>query len=249
MQLSLLHGWAMHSGIWDPLLAALHSHATVKTLDLPGHGYNTDYPQEYSLESVADIMQQQLLQPSVLIGWSLGGMVGMQIALQYPQKLRALILISSTPRFVSGEDWDKGVSPAVLEGFASELELGVERTLGRFLSLQLGKNSSAEQLRLLRQLVKSRPAPDVAVLRAGLNILANADLRSRLAQLTIPVLIIQGQRDRLTPTAASHWMAEQLVHADTRILTGAGHAPFLSHTNEVATAISEFLHYVNEEQQ
>lgn len=246
MQLSLLHGWAMHSGIWDPLLPALQSHTTVKALDLPGHGHCPDYPLDYSLESVAGIMQQQLPQQTVLLGWSLGGLVSMEIVLQHPQQVRALILISSTPRFVNGDDWDKGVTPAVLEGFASELEQGVERTLSRFLSLQLGKTSSSEQLRLLRQLVKSRPAPEVAVLRAGLNILAAADLRSRLSQLTVPVLIIQGQRDRLTPAAATHWMCEQLINADSQIITGAGHAPFLSHTNEVAAAITGFLDTMNE---
>lgn len=249
MQLSLLHGWAMHSGLWDPLLPALPSAEVVKALDLPGHGYCADYPQDYTLESVAGIMQQQLPEQSVLVGWSLGGMVGMEIALQHPQQVQALILISSTPRFVNGDDWDKGVTAAVLEGFASELELGVERTVSRFLSLQLGNTRSTEQLRLLRQLVKSRPAPEAAVLRAGLAILANADMRSRLSQLTMPVLIIQGQRDRLTPTAATQWLLEHVVNAQSQIITGAGHAPFLSHSNEVATAINEFLQNINEEQE
>ncbi|MBE9516220.1 MAG: pimeloyl-ACP methyl ester esterase BioH [Proteobacteria bacterium] len=249
MQLTLLHGWAMHSGIWDPLIPALQPHASIKALDLPGHGHNPDTPDDYNLASVADTLQAVLPKQSVVVGWSMGGMVAIELALQQPQKVQALILINSTPRFANTDDWDKGVPPAVLEGFATELESGVERTLARFLSLQLGKLASAEQLRQLRQLVKSRPAPDIAVMRKGLNILATADLRSRVAQLNLPVLIVQGQRDRLTPAAAAHWLAEQIPDAGKHVIAGAGHAPFLSHTDEVASAMIEFLQSINIKEQ
>lgn len=250
MNIGLIHGWAMHGGLWGPLVPQLETLAEVQLLELPGHGHEPMIEGEYSLASLAHHAAGQLQPGSIVIGWSLGAMVAMQLALQFPQQVRALILISSTPRFVNldqVDSWSHGIRHEVLQGFAHELEQGVERALGRFLALQLGNDSSAEQLRELRQLVKSRPVPTVEVMRIGLQLLATADLRSRVAELKLPVLLIQGARDRLMPVSAANWLAQQLPGADLTIIDKAGHAPFLSHTQEVVAGITALLHRMNEE--
>lgn len=248
MKMALIHGWAMHSGIWGPLLPPLQQQASLQLLELPGHGRQPMLQGGYTLSSLADALAEQLQPGSIVLGWSLGAMTAMQMACTYPQKVRALILLSATPRFVNTEgDWSHGVGVEVLQGFVAELERGVERTLNRFLSLQLGNNSSAEQLRELRQLVKSRPVPTAEVLQAGLDVLATADLRTAVDQLQLPVLLVHGARDRLMPLAAARWLVQRLPVSELTIIDKAGHAPFLSHSAEVVSAISAFVQQQQED--
>lgn len=242
MNIDLFHGWAMHGGIWAPLQSAMAATGIrLHSPDLPGHGHARECPEVFTLDTLADELAGTLNGSGLVGGWSLGGMVAMNLALRHPGKVRGIILINTTPSFACRDDWQAGVGVDVLSGFTEGLEQDAARTLTRFLSLQLGKNSSADQLRGLRQLVNARPVPEMAVLRDGLRILAETDMRSQLAAIDVPTLIIHGDRDRLAPVAAARWLAELWPQAHLCTIAGAGHAPFLSHPEHVASAVTEFV--------
>jgi pimeloyl-[acyl-carrier protein] methyl ester esterase len=240
--LVLLHGWGTHPVIWEPLLEHLPGDWRVHNLPLPGYaGARTVSP--YRLEALAESLVPQLPDHALLVGWSLGGLVALSIALRSPERLRGLVLAGATPCFVTRPGWPHAVAPEVFAGFAQSLAQDYAGTLRRFLALQAqGSDSVSAVLKLLRQRLFDQPRPEGAVLEAGLEILQDTDLRGGLAHLALPLTLVHGAGDKLAPLAAARWLAQQVHGSRLHEIDGAGHAPFLSHPAEVAEIIQGAAH-------
>ncbi|HEB59633.1 MAG TPA: pimeloyl-[acyl-carrier protein] methyl ester esterase [Gammaproteobacteria bacterium] len=242
--LCLLHGWGTHGGIWAPWVEALTATHRLHVIDLPGHG-DSDPAEGFSLAAAVSRVRTTLRENGVtrldICGWSLGGLVGLQLALSHPELVHRLVLIGSTPRFVTAPDWDWGVATDVLAGFAAQLEADATMTVQRFLALQAqGDDRARDTVRSLRDALGSRGRTHPASLRGALTVLHDTDLRAGLARLTTPVLWIGGQRDVLVHPAAIEWAAAQCPHGQAAIIPGAGHAPFVSHSEQVLSRLEEF---------
>jgi pimeloyl-[acyl-carrier protein] methyl ester esterase len=229
----LLHGWGLHGGVWrDTALALAADHRAI-SVDLPGHGHSAPVPGACTLDEIADAVAAILPPHCRLIGWSLGGMVAMHLAARFPDRVGRLILVATTPRFVTGPAWDHAIAPEVLEGFAARLRADPAGTVRQFLALQvLGSEDERRTLLRLRALLAAAPPPHAAALEAGLAILRHTSLLPLLDSITQPVTLIHGRRDTLIPWTAARALQERLPQARLHILPGAAHAPFLSHADE-----------------
>jgi pimeloyl-[acyl-carrier protein] methyl ester esterase len=240
--LALVHGWGMNARVFDALAGLLAADFEVRALDLPGHG-GREALADNTLRDWADDLARQLPQGATLLGWSLGGQVAMRAALDHPHKIKYLVLLASTPKFVASDDWQRGMAPADLQDFGAALLADPQATLLRFLSLQTrGMGGQKAMLQQLRQTLLAAPAPSREALAGGLTILRDTDLRAELPQLTQQALVLHGALDTLTPPAAGAWLAEALPAARHVELSGAAHAPHLSHAEAVAAAIGRFAH-------
>ncbi len=251
--LLLIHGWGMHGGVWDDVARKLSANFRVHSVDLPGYGYsagrdssrlgdNVGMNPELQIDVIVDRLAMQLSEPLTVCGWSLGGQVALRWAARDPAKVRRLILVASTPCFAEREDWPFGMQKIVLEKFAGELEQDHAAILRRFITLQLrGSENERELSVLLRASLFSRGEPDMQTLRAGLSILRDVDLRNELRGITAPTLVITGERDRLTPPQASHYLAKAIPAARLVEIEGAAHAPFLSHPDEFVMQLKIFM--------
>jgi len=236
--LVLIHGWAMHGGIFAPLAERLAARFRVHVVDLPGHGRSRG---EARFDVAACARRLAAATPRALwLGWSLGGLVALRAALDAPAAVRGLALIASSPRFVAAPDWPHGVAAEVFEQFGADLHAQYRQAIERFLALEtMGSAQAQADLRELRQRAFERGEPDVGALVDGLRALETADLREALEHLVVPSLWIAGRRDRLVPPAAMAWAA---AHAPQgRYLEfNSGHAPFLEHADAVAAALAAF---------
>lgn len=239
--LVLLHGWAMHSGIFAPLSERLARQFTLHLVDLPGHGFNADCSTALTLEAVtAKVLEST--PPAPWLGWSLGGLVALHAAQTRPTSVRGLVMLAASPRFVRAPDWPEGMDPQVFTGFASELGRDYRATIDRFLMLEAqGSDHMREELRLLRAQVFAVCQPSAQRLAEGLRLLQDTDLRPGLATLQTPSLWIAGRRDRLVFPQAMQAAASQAPLSRFLQVEHGGHAPFLSHADEVARAISDFI--------
>lgn len=239
--LYLLHGWGMHGGVWEPVTQALAQHFRVHALDLPGMGHSPAC-EPYTLERLTQRVADQLPDGALLCGWSLGGLVAMRLALTQPRKVSRLALVGATPRFVNGDGWHCGVSAAVFREFAAQVENDYPGTMDRFLGLQaFGGEAARSTIRQLRERFMLRPEPDKAVLHAALQILLDTDLRGEASGLTLPTLLLHGERDTLAPAAAAQWLAQQLPQCALQLVRGGAHAPFLSHPTAFVQAVTDFM--------
>lgn len=240
--LVLLHGWALHGGMWGSWLDRLAELVRLHVFDLPGHGRSSWPVATHDLGGLARAVFPSVPRGAAVLGWSLGGMLALELARQHPRHLRALVLVATTPKFVAGPDWAHGVQSAVLDEFTHGLTRDYRRTVHSFLALQTrGDEHAAETLRLLRARLTLHGEPDARALAAGLAILRNSDLREALPQLVLPALVIAGEHDRLTPPEAGRELAARLPGARFRQVARSAHAPFLSHADEVLAEIAGFL--------
>ena len=246
----LLHGWAMHGGIFAPLVERLAGHFTVLCVDLPGHGHSRDHALPLALDAVADALNAQLsaLEPEragasrpLVVGWSLGGLVATALAARHPARVRGLVMLAASPRFVQAPDWPAGMDPQVFERFGEELGRDYRGTLDRFLMLEAqGSAHLREELRFLRDAVYARGEPSSRALHEGLGLLHDADLRQRLPGLAMPSLWLAGRRDRLVSPAALQAAAALAPRSRLRVFEQAGHAPFLTEPQALADALIAF---------
>jgi pimeloyl-[acyl-carrier protein] methyl ester esterase len=239
--LVLIHGWAMHGGIFAPLVERLQSRYQLHLVDLPGHGRSRDDDAPLALASVAERIAAEV--PRALwLGWSLGGLLALQAAEENPGAVRGLIMLCASPRFVRQNDWPQGMDASVFENFANELARDYRGTLDRFLMLEAqGSDQVRTELRLLREQLFAYGEPPTTALCAGLNILQHSDLRAGLPTLAMPSLWMAGRRDRLVSPAAMRAAAELAPSASYVEIQSGGHAPFLTHADEVVAALDVFV--------
>jgi len=240
--LVLLHGWGMNAAVWEGLPTALTDGRQQWRIELPGHGVNPFEPHHDSRAAWAEACLEAAPEQAVWIGWSLGGLIALEAALQAPARLQALILLTATPRFVRAPDWPAAMDADVLAQFHDGLLADPTGTLDRFLALQvMGSQAARDTLRILRRELARRPTPLPAALALGLDLLRDTDLRGRIGALACPTLWLFGRRDTLVPAAAGEGIARLLPQARCRVIAGAAHAPFLSHPQETGAAIADFL--------
>lgn len=217
-----IHGWGQSRQVWHEQLPAFPG---ARFIDLPGHGGATE-----SDDWVAAVAAQLPDEPSILVGWSLGGMLSMQIALDYPERVAGLALVATTPRFRNGEGWEGGSSDGVLQDFEQGLRSNSAKTMGRFFALMLRGDaiSRSEYNRIAREAVNRTAPPSQAALQRGLGYLADLDLRGRAKEIRQPVLVMHGSADAVVPFAAGQWLAQALPQAEFYRFESCGHAPFLT---------------------
>ncbi|WP_039031504.1 pimeloyl-ACP methyl ester esterase BioH [Leclercia adecarboxylata] len=242
--LVLLHGWGLNAEVWRCVSEELASQFTLHLVDLPGFGRSRDFG-AMSLEEMAERVLAQGPDKAIWLGWSLGGLVASQIALDHPERVQALVTVASSPCFSARDGWP-GIKPEVLAGFQQQLSDDFQRTVERFLALQtMGTESARQDARLLKSTVLALPMPEVNVLNGGLEILKTADLREPLAALSLPHLRIYGYLDGLVPRKIVPLLDAQWPQSEALILSKAAHAPFISHPTEFCAALMALSQRLN----
>lgn len=242
--LVLIHGWGMHGAVWQPLVKKLSKHFFLHLVDLPGMGMSQPMV-SHQLESVAAKLFEALPAEADICGWSLGGLISMRMALMQPERVKRLVLVGSTPCFVNNAGmaaWHDGIDAEVFRNFALQVSMDYQATMLKFLTLQcMGASDTRSIIKQLRASFAERSTPTVATLQGALRMLLENDLRPEIPMLQKPTLLIHGDRDTLAPVQAANWMSQHLPQASLRVIAGASHAPFLSHTEQFTEALLQFL--------
>ncbi|MGI2258491.1 pimeloyl-ACP methyl ester esterase BioH [Shewanella sp. GXUN23E] len=238
-ELVMLHGWGVNSAAFAPLYDYL-SEYRVYYVDLPGFGLSQAAGN--SLKSWADQLVRQLPQGAIWAGWSLGGLVAARAALDYPEHIRGLVTIASSPCFMAREEegW-YGIPRQVLSQFSEQLGKDLPKTIERFLAIQaMGSATAKEDIKRIRELVLARPLPEQQALAAGLTMLEQEDLRAEIGNLAQPWLRVWGRLDGLVPKRVIPQMPVTSESEDL-VIAKASHAPFISHTQEFVTGLETWL--------
>lgn len=176
--------------------------------------------------------------PVLWVGWSFGALVLMRLAELYPERVAALFLVAASPCFVQRSDWLAAVDKTTFIEFAKSLERDQQKTLSRFLSLQMqGVENARQSLRQLQQQMKKRGIASVAALTTGLQILLENDFRATVSRLDCPISWFFGDRDTLVPAALADAIHQLYGRHKIYFEAGAAHAPFFSHPQSFADAL------------
>lgn len=238
--LAMVHGWGMHSGVWRDFAEGFAKDFRVTLIDLPGHGCSGMVP-EFSLEGAGRALLEAAPARAHWLGWSLGAKISLYVASRWPERVASLAMLAGNARFSRGEDWPCAMDLTLLQSFAQDLMSDYRETMTRFLGLQTwGLDNGREMLRTLRARVEECEDPVPEALLAGLDILRTVDLRQELTELTPPLLLLLGERDRLASPAAGDAMRSLARNAELHVLTGASHTPFLTHPEACSEILADF---------
>lgn len=240
-----VHGWGMNSAVWDSFIEQLPDTIEPVCIDLPGHG-KFNQSGFNNLQDLVDHLLEQAKQllngPALWVGWSLGALPILELCRQSPELVSKVIVVASNPCFVIRDDWHSAVEESVFDLFADNLQQNVEKTLQRFLSLQVrGMEQSRDVLRILRAAIVGQGLPSSEALNAGLQVLKSTDLRGLVKQLEVPQLWLLGEGDSLVPAALAQYLNVQ-AGVKSHIIGGSAHLPFVSHTEEV---MQQFLAFID----
>lgn len=226
--LILIHGaGSSHLG-WPPELRRF-PHRRVVALDLPGHGRSTapglDSVSGYAEVLTAFLSAMQIDKP-ILVGHSMGSAIAQTIALQYPDLLAGMVLIGSSSKLT--------VNPAILEGIFTQ----PQETAAQINKWSWYKEADPALKELgLKALLDTPPH----VIHGDYVACSQFDVTARLAEFTLPVLVIAASHDKMTPLEQGQALAENIVRARLEIIQEAGHMMMLEQPAEVSQRIQTWL--------
>ncbi|MGK5511006.1 alpha/beta fold hydrolase [Brevibacillus formosus] len=210
-----LTGWGMPDCSWDAVRSQFPSYQHI----IPTYSDVTDSSQFY--ERVEEEVRSLAVQELIVVGWSMGGMLGIRLAAQYP--VAGLVLIGTTARFTCEQhDLRKGWHPVVLQRMKRQLSVARGRVMDAFVE-QMLTPGEREQTGLHERLDSQKWSR--AALIAGLTYLEEEDCRPFLSSLTTPTLVIHGTEDAICSFAAGKELASSLAGAHFVQIPDCGHAP------------------------
>jgi pimeloyl-[acyl-carrier protein] methyl ester esterase len=176
LEIVLIHGWGLHSGVWQKLVNYLQEFASITVIDRAGYGNSPLMNAEEELAAIlADCPPK-----AVYVGWSLGVSVILQLATQYPHRVQAMVALNATPCFVARNDWLHAMPIKTFQQFQQDTEENAYTALLRFMGLQTqGSSTQRQEMRLLQKILAEQAIPHHVQLLRGL-----ADLAQDLSPLS-----------------------------------------------------------------
>lgn len=228
--LLLVHGaggtWR-HWGLQVRDLAALDRR--VIALDLPGHGRSGGVPAD-ALEEYVPILTTLLerleLQNVTLVGHSMGGAIALAAALERPARLDRVAVVGSGAKL--------RVHRSILRGFARDNGSAIISLIGEWSRAQ---GSPPHEVARVVAALRATPGP---VYLADFQACQRFDLRDQIAALNLPLLVLCGTGDTMSPPKNSRELAAAVPTATLKWIDGAGHMVMLDQPEEVTSALYEF---------
>lgn len=240
--LVLSHPLGCDLSLWDALANTLAAEHRVVAFDHRGHGGSDAPPGPYTLAEMADDAERLLAEfegegrrSVVWVGLSLGGMVGQELALRHPQRLKALVLAHTSGGFgAEGQaQWRQRIA-AIEQG---GLEAVVDATLQRW----FGPATHAEHPALVARWRRRVLSTPLAGYLGACHAVMHVDTLGRLPQLRLPTLVIAGSADASTPPAMAQAIAQAVPDAQLVVLEGAAHLGALEQPAAFESALRGFL--------
>ena len=223
--------------VWDALLRELGDDFKVQLATLPGYADPEQVLAKPPSDSLTELLSQAPEQ-SHWCGWSLGATLAMKAALEFPERISKLTLISPTPRFFEADDWPHGASASTFDRLLRITQKKYTVGLIRFLQMQLPSETNENLIhQLSKQIHRHRPTDEA--LQTGYATLRDSDLRNQLNEITVPTQVIAANEDNVISPAASRFCAEQIPNA-TFLSLGSSHCLPVTEPKKIAELISNF---------
>ena len=211
---------------------------SIYTVDLPGHGKSEGKSKssigEYSRD-IADFLDVMELENVCLVGHSMGAAIALNVSLNQHRRVCSMVAIGGASKMI--------VNDAILEGLQNTFEATVDSIVKYSWHKKTGAVADSQQMAaFFREKAKQR------ILDAGSETVygdflacSSFDLSERVGEITIPVLVIASDCDRMVPIHVSKEMVGKLPNAKFVVLEGCGHFQHIEQTSKVAGELSNFL--------
>ena len=239
-----IHGFPLNKSMWNIQVEALKENYRVIAYDIRGHGNSDPGIDEFFIElfviDLLRLMEKLKIEKSILCGLSLGGYIALNAVLKHPDRFDGLILndtqcIADTPEIKENR----------CNAIISIKEKGVEQYADEIIKKLFAQETFTKNKNVIdavREMIISTPKQSLC---NTLHALAERkETCDQLPEINIPVLIMVGQEDKITPIAAAQQMHEKILNSKLEIIQQAGHLSNLEDPTAFNTHLVKFLELV-----
>ncbi len=259
----MLPGWGMNINVWEPIKEDLENKFNVFYIDWSNVKSINDFKKE-----VITLIKNNNLDSFSILGWSLGGLVALEVACENSLNfdIESIILIGSSCRFTNEKKVRKstdtlednssfdstscdfytfGISNIIVENMKSKLVQDRQEVLSDFYLMifsesEIKKDYYKKFLLTVKDLHKKHI--DIDNLMTGLDYLQQIDLRNSIKSLNLHILLIHGENDLICPIKSAHYIQNVLPqHTKLVSMPDTGHIPFFTQSSKCINEIFEFL--------
>jgi 3-oxoadipate enol-lactonase len=205
--------------------------------DLRGHGLSDCPPGPYQLaDFVADLrglLDHLGVRRAVLAGISIGGLIAIEVAARYPDRVRSLVLADTACRIGTAAHWRARIEAVRRTGLERLAPAALETWFTE--SFRAGESARVTGY---ENLLARTPAEGYV---ASCAVLEESDLTERAGTIRAPALVMTGEDDRATPPEQGRALAAAIPGARFELIPDAAHLPCIEQPGRVASAIDRFL--------
>ncbi|ALC87205.1 sigma factor sigB regulation protein rsbQ [Bacillus sp. FJAT-22090] len=240
------HGFGCSQSMWRLMVPFFESKYRIVLFDYVGSGKSdlTAYdPEKYNTlngyaQDLIEIIEELDLNKVIFVGHSVSSMIGMLASIKRPDYFENIIMIGPSPRYLNDGAYVGGFESSDVTELLDLMEMNFEGWAS-FMSLLAMQNP--EKPMLAQELEKSFTSVDEEITRQFAKVTFLSDHREDLAQSTVPTLIIQCSHDSIVPIEVGEFLHHHLKNSTFRLMKAKGHYPHLSHSEETARLINEYL--------
>ena len=236
--LLLLHGLGSRSEDWQLQIPAFAQHYQVVTADMRGHGRTSKPPGPYSVPLMAadvfGLLDALGIDAAHVVGFSMGGMIAFQMAVDRPERVRSLVIVNSGPELVARTLNER---LRVWQRLALARLFKPART-AQFLGPRLFPK--AEQAELREMFIAQWAQNDPRAYRAAMRALVGWSVLDRVGRLHCPTLVISGDRD-YTPPSYKEGYTALIPGARLVVIEDSGHATPIDQAERFNYCVLGFL--------
>jgi len=239
-----IHGFPLNKSMWDTQAEALKENYRVIAYDIRGHGNSDQGIDEFFIElfvtDLLRLMEKLGIERSILCGLSLGGYIALNAVLKHPDRFDGLILndtqcIADTPEIKENR----------CQAIISIKEKGVEQYADESIKKLFAPKSYTKKKNVIAAVKEMIISTTKQSLCNTLHAMAERkETCDQLPEINIPVLIMVGKEDKITPIAAAQQMHEKMFNSKLEIIQHAGHLSNLENPTAFNTHLVNFLELV-----
>ncbi len=228
-----IHGWMEDHSMWNSQTEYFSKNYRVFAYDQRGHGRSNKPKKGYSIKTLSDDLynftQKLNIGKFTLVGHSLGGMAAMMFALEHPEKVSKLVLVSTGAKSATSMRIMLWVLIHALP-YSIFADGSVD-----FKYYKPSKQIKAEAVD------RSLRTPKYAACECLKEFCTNYDIRDRVSSIKVPTLIIVGDKDTSTPIVMSRYLRREIAGSKLAIIPDSKHMPMIDRAEMVNEVIGEFL--------
>lgn len=234
----MLPGWGFTSDVWLDLAISLSKKHTIFLVDLPGMGVNKNIKCD-SMNELLKMLNSSFPDNYAVLGWSLGGMLGLLFASEYNNKVSAIIMINATLKWIA-TNTRPGMPPYQWSKLKDSYRQEPYKFLSWFASNQLFQKNIKLTKKIKEHIIDNYNYDNGIKMQHYLDILGDIDLYDK--KCTAQLTYIYSQNDKIVPQFANKSDLDSIAK-DNKIffLENSGHAAFLTHQEVIIKKIFEAL--------
>lgn len=236
-----IHGFPFNKEMWNKQLDALSENLRVIAYDVRGHGNSYSGTDDFSIElfvkDLLSFMDALEIEKTTLCGLSMGGYIALKAIEKYPYRFDKLILCDTSCKPDSHEAKEKRMK--AIEGI---LENGVEKFADDGIMIffaQESLNTKKDMIAEVREIMVH--TTEKSIIKTLLALSKRKETCSILSEIKVPVLILVGEEDKITPPEAAQFMHKEINGSVISIIKHAGHLSNLENPEQFNTQLKKFL--------